>query len=572
MPIHNSDIANIFERIADLLEIDDANPFRIRAYRNAARVINGFGDNIEGMVKNGDDLTTLSGIGKDLAEKITEIVETGSSGRLEKLEKKVPPELSDLMNISGLGPKRVRTLYKDLNIKNREDLKKAAEGKKIQELDGFGEKTQQSIIEALYEADAAEKRYSIAYVEEIAEKLVEYLSQSKGVNQITIAGSYRRRKETVGDIDILITRKKDSDVMDRFGEYDDVAKVVSKGETRSTVILRSGIQVDLRSVPDESYGAALHYFTGSKAHNIAIRKLGGQKNVKINEYGVFKGDERIAGQAEKEVFDQIGLPYIEPELRENDGEIEAARKGALPDLVTWKDIKGDLHSHTKTTDGRHTLEEMAEAAQELGYEYLAISEHSQKVAVAGGLNAKRLAAHIEKIEKLNAKLNGITLLKAIEVDILEDGTLDLPDDILKELDFRVCSIHFNFNLSRKKQTERIIRAMDNPYFNILGHPTGRLINERKPYDVDMHRVLEEAKSRGCFMELNAHPDRLDINDRYCKTAKDIGVKIAISTDAHSTSGLQNMRFGIGQARRGWLEPIDVLNTRSLSALKNLLRR
>jgi DNA polymerase (family 10) len=338
------------------------------------------------------------------------------------------------------------------------------------------------------------------------------------------------------------------------------------------VVLQSGLQVDLRVVPQVSYGAALHYFTGSKAHGIAVRKLGQNKQLKINEYGVFRGNKRIAGRSEEEVYAQVGLPYIEPELREAQGEIEAAQEHTLPTLITREDIRGDLHAHTNATDGRNRLEEMAQAAQAKGYQYLAITDHSQRLSMANGLDAKRLAEQMDAIDRLNAKFNGFVLLKAIEVDILEDGSLDFPNDILKALDFTVCSVHSRFQLSQQKQTERIMRAMDNPYCTILGHPTGRLIQEREPYDVDMERLLQAARQRGCFVEINAQPARLDPPAMYCKMAKEMGVKMAIASDAHSVNDLDLIRFGIGQARRGWLAADDVINTRSWNALQKLLRR
>ncbi|MEJ2637689.1 MAG: DNA polymerase/3'-5' exonuclease PolX, partial [Calditrichia bacterium] len=402
--------------------------------------------------------------------------------------------------------------------------------------------------------------------------LVEQLKNVKGVKKVEVAGSYRRQKETVGDIDILVTCKKGAQVMDSFVKYDDVEQVVSKGKTRSTVILRTGLQVDLRVVPQVSFGAAMHYFTGSKAHNIAIRKMGVKENLKINEYGVFKNEKRIAGRTEEEVYKQVGLPYIEPELREMRGEIEAAQKHKLPHLVQLKNIRGDLQSHTKASDGKLSLEEMADAAREKGYDYLAITDHSKHVTVANGLDEKRLAESIEQIDKLTGKLNGFRLLKSVEVDILSDGKLDLSDDILKELDIVICSVHYNFNLSRDEQTQRVLRAMDNPYFNIFAHPTGRLIGEREPYEIDLEKVMESAKNKNCFLEINAQPDRLDLSDNYIKMAKDMGVKLAISTDAHSKSDLDNMRFGVSQARRGWLEPDDVLNTRKWEDLKKLITR
>jgi len=571
VPVHNSDVADLFNEIADLLEIKGSNQFRVRAYRNAARTVGALSQSVEDLLARNEDLTRLPGIGKDLSGKIGEIVKTGKLRLLEELKAELPPGLSDLMKIGGLGPKRILILHQKLGISDVNELRKAVSEKKIRELRGFGEKTEQAIMEEIERMKGTEKRIKIVVAEEIANSLLNYLKKSKGAKELTVAGSYRRRKETVGDLDILATAEKDSDIMDRFVGYEDTEKVVSKGTTRSTILLRTGVHVDLRVVPEASYGAALHYFTGSKAHNIAVRTLGVKKNLKINEYGVYKGDRRIAGRTEEEVFSHVGLSFIDPELREDMGEIEAAMSGQLPKLVTLNDIRGDLHVHTKLTDGRNTLEEMADAAKKKGYHYLAVTEHSKHVTVARGLKAEQLAKRIKEIDWFNKK-SGILILKSIELDILEDGSLDLPDDILKELDLTVCSVHYKFNLPREKQTERIIRAMDNPYFTILAHPTGRLINERKPYEVDMERVMKAAKERGCFMELNAHPDRLDLLDTDCKMAKDMGVKVALSTDAHSTGDLDYMRFGIGQALRGWLEADDVLNTQSWGKIKKLLKK
>jgi DNA polymerase (family 10) len=573
MPVQNSDIADIFNKVADLLDIEGANPFRVRAYRNAARAVSNLPQNVSDMIESEKDLTELPGIGKDLAGKIQEIVGTGSLAQLEDLKGKTSPELIKLMKVAGLGPKRVKALNRNLGVTNLKELKKAAQQGKVREIEGFGEKTEQAILEELEEVEGKqEERINLREAEQRAHPLVAYLEKTKGVKEITVAGSYRRRKETVGDLDILVTCKKGSDVMDRFVNYEDVKKVVSKGTTRSTIVLRSGLQVDLRVVPQMSYGAALHYFTGSKAHNIAVRTLGVKNKLKINEYGVFKGEKRIAGKTEKEVYDEVDLPYIDPELRENWGEVEAAKKGRLPGLVVLGDVRGDLHVHTKETDGRDSLEDMAQAAKEHGYDYLAVTEHSKRVTMAGGMDAKRLGKQIKEIDRLNGRLKDIVLLKGIELDILKDGSLDLPDDILKELDLTVCAVHYDRNLSKKQMTERIIRAMDNPYFNIFAHPTGRLINKRRPYEVDLEKIMEAAKERGCFLEINAQPDRLDLSDRHCKMAKDMGVKLAVSTDAHSVSDLDLIRFGLDQARRGWLEPDDIINTRSLKDLKKMLKR
>ncbi|MFP4082150.1 MAG: DNA polymerase/3'-5' exonuclease PolX [Candidatus Aminicenantes bacterium] len=575
MPVHNNDVAEIFNKVADFLDIKGENPFRIRAYRNAARTIGGLSKNVADLVDQGRDLSEIPGIGKDLAGKIEKIVKTGTLPLLEDLEKKMPPELSALMKIQGLGPKKVKALYKDLGISTAEELKKAAEQKKIRKLPGFGEKTEQSIVEEIQrmeETREVKERIKLSVAEQIANPFLDHLKKVKGVKDMVVAGSYRRRKETVGDLDFLATCKKGSRVMDRFVEYEDVEKVLSKGSTKSSVVLRSGLQVDLRVFPEVSYGAALHYFTGSKEHNIAVRRMAVKRKLKINEYGVFKGDKRIAGKTEKEVYKQVDLPYMEPELRENRGEIEAAQEENLPSLITQDDIRGDLHVHTKYTDGHYSLEEMARAAKERGYDYLAVTDHSKHVSVARGLDVKRLGQQIEEIDRLNGNLKDIIILKSIEVDILEDGSLDLPDDILKELDLVICSVHYKFNLSQEKQTQRIIKAMDNPYFHILCHPTGRLINEREPYEVNIEKILEAAKDRGCFVELNAHPDRLDLTDIHSKMAKELGLKLAVATDAHSIDDLDLMRFGVYQARRGWLEKDDVLNTRTWKELKKLLKR
>ncbi len=572
MSVRNAEIAEIFDRMATLLEIQGANPFRVRAYRNAARTVGDLPRNVGDMLEEEEDLSKLPGIGKDLAGKIAEIVGTGHLTALEEVEREVPAGLIDLTLLPGLGPKRVKALYEELGIRDLAGLERAARKHRLRELAGFGAKTEQRILEALSRHAREERRIKLADVEELASLYVEHLKAIAGVKEVIVAGSYRRRKETVGDLDILVTCKKGSPVMKGFVEYDEVDAVISRGTTRSTVSLRSGLQVDLRVVAEVSYGAALYYFTGSKAHNIAVRTIAVKKGLKINEYGVFKGKRRVAGRTEKEVFKAVGLRYIEPELRENRGEIEAARKNRLPHLVSVSDIRGDLHAHTNATDGHHSLREMAEAAKKLGYAYLAITDHSKHLAIAHGMDEARLRRQLHAIDRLNAKLTGIRVLKGIEVDILEDGKLDIKDSVLKQLDLTVGAIHSGFGLSRAKQTERIIRAMDNPYFNVLAHPTGRLINQRAAYELDMERVMEAALERGCYLELNGQPDRLDLNDVQCRMAKDVGLKLAISTDAHAASNLQHMRFGVDQGRRGWLEPEDVLNTRPWQELERLLAR
>lgn len=572
MTVHNVEVADKFNKLANLLEIEGANQFRVRAYRNAARTIGSLSKNIAELISTGEDLTQLPGVGVDLAEKITIIVKTGELPILKEIEKRLPPLLNELLNVEGLGPKRIQLIYKKLHIKNIDDLKKAIAQGKLLKLRGFGEKIQQKILAGILHLSQRIIRFKLIDVFSTVESLTTYLKKNKQIKQVTCAGSFRRRKETIGDLDFVVTAKNGEEIIEHFLRFDEIAEIIAKGKTRSTARLHSGLQVDLRVVAEESYGAALLYFTGSKEHNISIRKLALKKKLKINEYGVYKGKKQIAGITETDVYNQVGLPYIEPELREERGEIAAAFQHQLPNLIQLKDIRGDLHCHTDATDGQATLADMVTAAQKLGYEYLAMTDHSKHLAMVKGLDKNQLLKQIRVIDKLNEKLKNFTILKSIEVDILENGTLDLANDVLKQLDFTVCAIHSKFNLSAKTQTERVIRAMDNPYFNVLAHASGRLINKRAPYAIDMERVIMAAKERSCILELDAQPDRLDIDDHYCKLAKDARVKIAISSDAHHPAQLTYMKFGIYQARRGWLEKSDVINTLPLSDLKKILKR
>jgi len=572
MTVHNSEDADLFEPLADRLEIREDNPVRSRAYRNSARVIRGHGRSMAELVDSGADLTELPGIGADLAGKIATIVHTGKLPLLDQLRAKVPPPLVEMTRIEGLGPKRAKALYRALRIRSLEDLQRAARSGRIREIKGFGARTEQLIGQRAARLASTERRIKLADAEDIVGPLVEHLRAVDGVKNVEVAGSYRRRRDTVGDLDLVVSASRNAPgAMDALVGHEDVAEVLAKGSTRGTVRLRNGVQVDLRVVNPASFGAALYYFTGSKAHNIAVRRLAIARGLKLNEYGLFKGDRSVGGRTEQDVFDAVGLPFIPPELREDRGEIEAARKKRLPALVEVTDIRGDLHCHTKATDGRDTLEAMARAAAERGYEYVSANDHTKRVSIAHGLDRRRLLQQVRAIDKLNAKLQGIVVLKSAEVDILDDGSLDLPDAVLKELDFTVCAIHYGLNRSREKQTERVLRAMDNPYFTILAHPTGRLINAREPYDIDLERVLTAARERGRILEVNAHPDRLDLDDQGCRMAKEAGVRVAISTDAHRVSDLDFMRFGIDQARRGWLERDDVVNTRRLADLRRLLR-
>jgi DNA polymerase (family 10) len=571
MPVHNHDIAAIFYKMADLLELEGANVFRIRAYRNAAATILNISQSLEDMVRLDQGLSGLKGIGKDLASKIREIVYTGNLGQLQEMEQRIQPGLVAFMRLPGMGPKKVAVLQKQ-RITTLEQLKQAAQTGLVQQIPGFGVKTEQQILQAIQQAEAAPRRTRFFEAEYVAHTLIRYLRSLAGVHDVVPAGSFRRRKETVADLDLLALTSPRNEAMAAFTHYPDAAKILAHGKTKSTIVLRSGLQVDLRALPEESFGAGLLYFTGSKAHNIAIRTLGVQRKLKINEYGVFQGERRIAGRTEKEMYASLDLPFIEPELREDQGEIQAAQQGTLPHLLELRQIRGDLHSHTQETDGKNSLEEMAQAAQAHGYQYLGVTDHTQHVTVARGMDPSRVRTQIRRIDAWNRRGEGIRLLKGMECDILDNGRLDLPDEILAELDYTVCSVHYKFKLSQEEQTARVLAAMDNPHFTIFAHPTGRLLEERPAYLIDIERILQGARERGCFVELNSDPTRLDLNDVHCHRAKSLGVKVAVSTDAHSTWGLDNIRFGLGQARRGWLEAGDVLNTRTLDELLPLLHR
>ena len=568
MPVQNAEIVAMFDQTADLLEIKGENQFRVRAYHRAARTIEGLPQSVRNLLSAEKDLTELPGIGKDLAGKIADIVKTGHFKLLEQLKKILPGQLGDMAALPGLGPKRVKLLYDKLKVRTLDDLRRAIKTGRLHELRGFGPTIEKKLAGAL-EKPMAIKRFKLAVAEAEAEALVGFLRDG---GRVVVAGSYRRRRDTVGDLDILVTTKQGPAVGAKLTRYENVAEVLAHGPTRTTVVLRSGLQVDVRAVPEQSYGAALLYFTGSKAHNIALRSLANERDWKLNEYGLFSGKRRIAGATEEEVYKKLGLTYIPPELREDRGEIALAKANKLPHLVTVADMRGDLHVHSDWTDGTTSIEAMAAAAQARGYAYMALTDHSRRVAMAHGLDPARVSRQVRDIDKLNEKFKGFTILKGIEVDILNDGRLDLPDSILSRLDVVVASVHSFFGLAREAQTDRVVRAMENRHVSILGHPTGRLIGAREPYDIDMDRVISAAHDLGCYLEINAEPDRLDLNDIHAHAAKSKGVKVAVSTDAHSVNGFQYMRFGIDQARRGWLTADDVINTRSLAELRKLLKR
>lgn len=574
MPIHNTEIAAILGEVANLLDIKGANEFRVRAYRNAERTVKDMSGSIAKRLEAGEDLSDYPGIGSGIAEKIAEIVKTGHLRQLDELRQAVPPELLEVMELEDLGPRRAKQLYDKLGISTIDELEQAAQQNRVREVEGFGAKTEQKILAQIAKRreQPVERRLLLPEAEEIAESYLRYLRDSGEVERIEVAGSYRRRKETVGDLDILAICKSGSQIMDRFTSYEDVDRVVSRGETRSTVMLTSGTQVDLRVLEERSYGSALLYFTGCKAHNIALRRIAQDMGYKISEYGVFEGQKQVAGESEQELYGVLEMAWVEPELREDRGEVEAARKGRLPQLLQTDDLRGDLHSHTSASDGSASLKQMAAAAQELGYDYLAVTDHSRGLPVAHGLDESALERQIEEIDQLNEQFDRFRLLKSCEVDIHEDGSLDLSDELLRRLDLVVCSVHSRFNIGRQKMTERIIRAMDNRYTTIIAHPTGRRIGVRDAYEVDVEKLMDAAAERGCFLEINAQPERLDLNDTCIRAAREIGVKLSISTDAHSPQNLNYIRYGVQQARRGWLEKDNVINTRSRTELLKLCKR
>src|SRR6267378_524635 len=550
--MQNPDIARLFDEVADLLEIQDANPFRVRAYRNAARTIRDFPEPIADRVRAGTkDLTDIAGIGDDLAEKITAIVTTGELPLRKELASKLPAGLLDLLRIPGLGPKRVKLLYKKLKVKSAADL-----------------------AAALGQAQVGERRLLLNEAEAQATAVVAYLEAGGGIAQIEVAGSYRRRRETIGDLDIVVTSdgKDSAKVMDRFVTYGEVAEVISKGETRATVKLRGGLQMDLRAVEPDAYGAALVYFTGSKAHNIELRKIAQEQSYKLNEYGLFKGTRRAAGKTEQEVYATLGLDWIPPELREARGEIALAREHRLPRLVELKDVRGDLQMHTSATDGKGTIEDMAHAARALGYQFIAITDHSKRVTMALGFDAKRLRAQWKAIDVWNATSRGFAILKSIELDILENGKLDLPDDVLAEADYVVATIHYGLNQGEKELTRRLVGAAEHPWVDAIGHPTGRLVGKREPYPFDFDALCRACAATGCLLELNGHPERMDLPDTLAAAGKQHGVRFVLSTDSHQPGNLPFMKYAVYLARRAGLEAGDILNTRPLAEFRKGLKR
>jgi DNA polymerase (family 10) len=571
--MQNPDIARLFDEVADLLEIQDANPFRVRAYRNAARTIRDFPEPLTDVVRAGaKDLTDIAGIGDDLAEKIREIVATGELGLRQQLAKKLPAGLLDLLRIPGLGPKRVKLLYKKLKVKSAGDLAKALDAGKVQKLKGFGPKMEEKMRAGLGQAQVTERRMLLHEADAQASAIVAYLEAGGDIHQIALAGSYRRRRETIGDLDILVTSDNGARAMDYFVRYGEVAAVISQGETRATVKLRGGLQVDLRAVEPAAYGAALQYFTGSKAHNVELRKIAQEQGYKLNEYGLFKGTRRVAGRTEEEIYAQLGLDWMPPELREARGEIALAREHHLPPLVTRADIRGDLQMHTAATDGQGTLDEMAHAARALGYAYIAITDHSKRVTMARGLDPKRLREQWKAIDAWNATTTGLVILKSVELDILESGKLDLPDDVLAEADYVVATLHYGITQSAKELTRRLVGAAEHPFVDAIGHPTGRLVGRREPYPADFDALSRACAAAGCLLELNGHPERMDLPDTIAAAAQRHGARFVLSTDSHQPGNLSFMKYAVDLARRAGLAAADIANTRPLPEFTAQLKR
>lgn len=572
----NLEVSEIFKNIADILEIKGENPFRVRAYQKAAQVIESLTEDLEELAAE-DKLTELPGIGEDLASKIKEILKTGQLKIYEELKKEFPRGLIEILEVPCVGPKTAKVLFEKLKIKDVAGLKTMAQKGRLAGLPGIKEKTVSNILRGIALIEKGRERMPLNVADATASEIIEELRKSKAVKKISSAGSLRRMKETVRDIDILIASPMPEAVMDKLVSLPQVKEVVLRGETKSSIITKEAVQVDVRVVDENSYGAALMYFTGSKAHNIKLRAMAQKKKWKINEYGLFsavgaKTEKRLAGLTEEEMYKKLGLPFIPPELREDSGEIEAASENKLPRLIEMSDIKGDLHVHSNESDGVYTIEELAEAAKKIGYEYIAVTDHSQSLKVAGGLSIEEKKRQIDETRKLNKRLSGFTVLIGAEVDIKDDGSLDYPDSILKELDVVIGAIHTGFKQSKEKLTGRIIKAMQNKYLTFISHPSGRLIGQREPYELDYDEIFKTARETNTFMEINSYPLRLDLTDVWARSAKEKAVKIVIATDAHQIGHFDYMKYGVATARRGWLEKKDVINTLPLEKLIKLLKR
>jgi len=570
MSMDRHQIAQILSGIGAILEIKGENPFKIRAYENAARIVDAM-SNLEELIE-AEDLTNIRGIGKNLADHITELYKTGRLKEYEALIKSIPEGLLEMLDIPGVGAKKIKVFWEKLEVENIGELEYACQENRLRDLSGFGQKSQDKILSGILYLKKHQGRFLYPYGLASALPLYNALKKDKNVIRIEVAGSLRRRRETVKDIDLLVSTKAPIKVMDKFVKLSDVESVVAKGDTKSSVVLKSGINADLRCVTDQEFPYALHHFTGSKEHNTAMRSRAKKKSMKMNEYGLFKGDKNIKCGDEVGIFEKLGLDYIPPELREDMGEIAVAERGELPALVKSSEMKGMLHVHSNYSDGSNTIEDLALAAKKMGYKYLGICDHSQTASYAGGLKPQDVKKQFKEIDKLNAKLKGITVLKGIESDILADGSLDYKDDLLKQFDFVIGSVHSRFSMPEDEMTKRICTALKNPYLSILGHPTGRLLLAREGYAINMREVIDTAAKYGKAIELNANPHRLDIDWRYGLYVKEKGVKIAICTDAHSIDGMNDMVFGVDIARKAWFTKEDIINTLPLDKFMKWLGR
>ena len=576
--MQNAEIARLFEELADLLEVQGSNPFRLRAYRNAARTVEGLTEPIADLADEGPKaLTVLQGIGKNVAEKIVVICETGELPQLNEMREEVPAGVVMMLRIPGIGPKKVAALYKELHLETLDQLKEAAENGDVAKLKGFGQKTTETILEGLEHIEQAGLRVYLADAMPFVEEIVEDLSKCEAITQVTVAGSFRRRRESIGDLDVLATSTDSAAAMRALAEHRLVEKVLVQGETKQRVRLSpvfdgsARLEMDLRVVPDESYGAAMQYFTGSKEHNIAVRRRALDRDLSVNEYAVTRDGQYVCGRTEAEVYAAVDLAWVPPELREDRGEIEAAERGEIPELIEVKDIRGDLHMHTVATDGKATILEMAEAAKARGLKYIAITDHSKRVTMANGLDAERLRAHWAEIREAREKISGIEVLCGIECDILEDATLDLDDEVLSEADWVIAVLHYGLKQPRDQIDKRLLTAITNPHVSVIGHPSGRIIGKRPGADITYRDIFKAAADHGVMMEINAHRSRLDLDDAHASTAKDHGIPIVISTDAHSVNGFAELQYGVFQARRAGLTKKDVANTRTFKQFQKLLK-
>lgn len=570
--VHNENIALGFEEMADLLALQGENPFRIRAYQRAAQVVRSLPQELQQKIEQGFDPDSLPGIGEDLARKIREFVDTGRCKALDRLRRAVPAGLRELLSLPGIGPQRARALIEALSIRDRNDLRRALEANEVRHVPGFGAKSEARLQQALVQDQQHSRRMLWHIANQYGLAIKHYLTTLPGVTRVELAGSYRRGRETVGDLDIVMCADRELDLHTVLTQYGDTAEVLVAGPTRCSIVLRCGLQVDVRLVPPESFGAALYYFTGSKAHNIHVRRIAVEKGLKINEYGVFRGKARIAGDSEASVLKSVDLPFIDPALREDRGEIEVAQTGKLPVLIERSQLRGDLHVHTQQTDGTASLEDMAAAAQHAGLQYIAITDHAKHLGIVHGLDATALGRQIDAIDSFNAKQNDFTVLKGIEVDILQDGSLVLPDSILRRLDVVIAAVHDHFDLPRRKQTDRLLHALDQPCLSILAHPSARLIEQRNGIDCDWSAVFRRAVQRPCYLELNTQPSRLDLDDVQVREAAEQGILISIASDAHGVDDFAYLERGVMQGRRGWLSAAQVLNTRSAAEVRKLLRK